>query len=148
MQHLDPKNMPWDLLKCCHIYRRTPRVTFPTPTCGKVLLHAKYQVSGLRERIGISICVFKIGCTANPAQRWQAYLAKNYAEMWIIYMGEDLGLIHMLEAALISTFQSCPGCRNAPNTGGEGALNRKCPAKPPYFVYVVGAPADQPKRIG
>ena len=63
-------------------------------------------------------------------------------------MGNDLGMVHMLEAALISEFHQCSGCRNAANSGGEGKLNKMNPPDPPYFVYITGARADQPKRIG
>ena len=63
-------------------------------------------------------------------------------------MGNDLGLVNMLEAALISEFSQCTGCRNMANTGGEGGLNRQVRPHPPYFVYVTGGRADQPKRVG
>ena len=54
----------------------------------------------------------------------------------------------MLEAALISEFHHVRGCKNAPNTGGEGALNRKDSGGPPFYVYVVGGRADQAKWVG
>ena len=78
-----------------------------------------------REYIGLSVCVFKIGVTSCPANRFKNYCALNFTAMWIIFMGADLGMVHILEAALISEFNQCIGCRNAANTGGEGALNRK-----------------------
>ena len=97
--------------------------------------------------MGISLCVFKIGVTANPARRYIAYLEKNFTSMWIIYMGDCVREIHMLEAALIHEFHSCSGCRNSPNTGGEGALNRK-DSLGPYYLYITGGRADQNKRVG
>ena len=55
----------------------------------------------------------------------------------------------MLEASLIAKFQDEPGCKNQKNSGGEGALtNTSKPKKPPFFVYVVGGRADQPRWVG
>ena len=68
--------------------------------------------------------------------------------MWVVYSGSDLGMVHMLEAALILHYQEAPGCRNAAHSGGEGGLNRKFHLGPPYFVYVTGGRADQFKRVG
>ena len=98
--------------------------------------------------MGITICIFKIGVTACPAERFMDYLSKNFSCMWIIFQGEDLGMIHMLEAALISEFNMASGCKNAANSGGEGGLNRKHHLGPPYFVYVTGGRADQAKWVG
>ena len=117
-------------------------------TTGKILAHARQKVSSFRERHGDGLCVFKIGVTANPAQRWELYLKVNLTAMWIIFMHDDLSLVHMLEASLIALFCEIKGCRNKPNTGGEGALNRKCRPDPPYFIYVVGGRADQHKKVG
>ena len=119
-----------------------------TPTSGRILAHARSQVSGFRERIGLPLCVFKIGVTANPPARFVDYAEKGFTEMWVIFAGSDLGAIHMLEAALISEFATATGCQNARHTGGEGALNRKNSDGPPYFVYVSGGRADQPRRVG
>ena len=118
------------------------------PSCGKILLHAKRQVTAFREFIGVQVCVFKIGVTADPAFRFRGYMAKGYTNMWVIHVNEDVGETHMLEAALIAEFQELPGCRNAPNSGGEGALNRKQNGGPPYYTYVTGCRADVFKRIG
>ena len=118
------------------------------PTCGKILSHSKHQVSAFRESLGVSLCVFKIGVSAAPVERFQDYTTKNYTCMWLIHVDNDLGLIHMLEAALISEFNACTGCRNAPGSGGEGALNRKTHQGPPYFMYICGGRADQMKRLG
>ena len=67
--------------------------------------------------------------------------------MWVIAKSSSVDTIHMLEAACISHFAVHIGCRNQPESGGEGALNRAHP-KPPFFLYVTGARADQPRRIG
>ena len=68
--------------------------------------------------------------------------------MWIIHKSDHVELVHMLEAALISENQLILGCRNAANSGGEGALNRPNAGGPPYFVYVTGGRADQGRRVG
>ena len=118
------------------------------PSCGRILAHAKCQVSGFRENMGISLCVFKIGVTANPPARFVHYVEKGFTNMWVLFAGEEVGLIHMLEAALISEFGSASGCQNKLHSGGEGALNRKNLEDPPYYVYVTGGRADQPRRVG
>ena len=140
--------VPWEVLRSCLIFNRLPKAQPSQPTCGKILAHAKRKVDAFRERIGISVAVFKLGVTAHPAQRFQTYLSKNFEEMWIIYMSDDVALTHMLEAALIALFSHASGCRNEVGTGGEGALNRKVHAGLPYFNYVAGGRADQLKRVG
>ena len=52
----------------------------------------------------------------------------------------------MLEAALISHFESIVGCRNKPGSGGEGALNRNGTTAP-FFTYVTGGRADGNLRL-
>jgi hypothetical protein len=68
--------------------------------------------------------------------------------MWIVFVGQEVREAHMVEAALISHYQSEAGCRNQPNSGGEGGLLRGNAGGPPYFVYVTGGRADQPKWVG
>ena len=147
-QNQNGKDLPWNQLKRCWLHNRTPRSPSCSSTCGKILEHSKRQITAFREHIGISICVFKIGVTANPAQRFMDYLHKNFTEMWVVYRGPDLGLVHMLEAALIDMFHQVSGCRNAARSGGEGGLNRKEHLGPPFYVYITGGRADQPKRVG
>lgn len=112
--------------------------------CGRILLYAKQQVHAFREHLGLAVSIFKIGITSSPAQRFQAYLAKQFDLMWVIWVSQEAGTVLMLEAALIAEFQTCDGCRNAPNSGGEGSLSRQ---RPPYYLYVTGARADQLKRV-
>ena len=140
--------LPWEDMAHCHIYDRTMLGRVPRPTSGKILAHAKRQACAFREFLGVQVSVFKIGVTAGPLQRFRDYVSVGFTHMWIIFQSEDLSLIHMLEAALISEFNQCPGCRNAPGTGGEGALNRANHAGPPYFVYISGGRADQQRRVG
>ena len=117
-------------------------------TCGKILAHAKEHVLAFRQMMGLRICVFHIGVTHNPLMRFQSYLGKAYTHMWVVFCSDQTYLVHMLEAALISEFAAHVGCRNKSGSGGEGALNRaNCP-DPPYFVYVTGGRADQPRAVG
>lgn len=146
--NIPSSSISWDLLRGCCIYKRTLRIWTPRPTCGRILAYAKQQVVGLREHLGLSLCIFKIGVTANLPLRFQDYFNKNYSQMWVLLISDDLSLVHMLEAALISEFHCLRGCKNAPNTGGEGALNRKDSGGPPFYVYVVGGRADQAKWVG
>ena len=139
----------WHALSLCYIYNRALKAQSPRPTCGKILLHAKRQVTAFRERVGLGLSVFKIGVTANLAQRFLHYWLQNYTCMWVIHVSDDCSLTHMLEAALIAEFGGQTGCRNAINSGGEGALNRRDKNDPgPFFVYVCGGRADQLKRVG
>ena len=143
-----PSDLPLGELQHCFIYDRLPKNFSPLTTCGKILLHAKRQVVSFREHLGVSVAVFKIGVTASPAYRFKTYLLQNFQSMWVIFRSNDLSIVHMLEAALISEFGEIRGCRNTPNTGGEGALNRTVKPEPPFFVYITGGRADQPKRVG
>ena len=68
--------------------------------------------------------------------------------MWLIATSNSVDLVHMLEAALVSEFHKHVGCRNREGSGGEGALNREAAAPPPYYVYITGGRADQPRSVG
>lgn len=143
-----PSAVTWSIFQSFNIKNRTMKVQLQKPTCGKMLAHSKRQVSSFRESLGVALCVFKIGVTAQPVERFEDYMALNFTDMWIIFVNNDLSLIHMLEAALVSEFCTCTGCRNSPDSGGEGALNRKKHQGPPFYVYVTGGRADQLKRVG
>ena len=131
-----------------YIQDKPLHVQGPRTTCGKILAHSRQQVALFRNHVGAALCVFKIGVTANPQERFQGYLAMNFTLMWVICKHDDLGLVHMLEAALVAEWHHCTGCRNAANSGGEGALNRPNHEGPPYYVYITGGRADQLKRVG
>lgn len=99
--------------------------------------------------MGIRICIFKIGVTSNPKRRFEWFLERGYSCMWVLAESDSQDLIHMLEAALISEFGKHIGCRNKPDSGGEGALNRTTVAScPPFYTYVVGGRADQSRWVG
>lgn len=118
------------------------------PTCGKLLEHCKNKVVAFREVLGIRLTVFKVGVTANPDERFPSYVKMGFTGMWLIAKSDSIDLLHMLEAALISEYHQHVGCRNKKGTGGDGALNRRDPSPPPYYVYVVGGRADQRRRVG
>ena len=146
-EHFKADTFDWRSVRSHNMFYRCCQ-KMDNMTCGKVLLHARDQVTALREEIGLKICIFKVGVTSNPLVRFNAYLEMNYSCMWVISELKSLDKTHMLEAALISQFQSHVGCRNKPNTGGEGGLNRTKQVQPPFFVYVVGGRADLPKWVG
>ena len=99
--------------------------------------------------MGVRLCIFKIGVTCHPARRFEWYLERGYTCMWVLTQSDSIDLIHMLEAALIHEFGKHVGCKNRPNSGGEGGLNRaNVPSHPPSYTYVVGGRADQPRWVG
>lgn len=113
-------------------------------TAGTILQRCFCQIDQFRNRMGRSVCVFKVGLTSNPLVRFSFYKEANYTHMTLLHVSTNLGSIQFLEAALIAANVSELGCRNQ-KYGGEG---------PPvseeesfHFVYVVGARADQFKPI-
>lgn len=138
----------WEQLRSSELVKKC-LVTRSRPSCGKILAHAKNQITSMRETMGIRICIFKIGVTSNPKRRFEWYLERGYSCMWVLAESDSQDLIHMLEAALISEFGKHIGCRNKPDSGGEGALNRTTVAScPPFYTYVVGGRADQSRWVG
>ena len=123
-------------------------MTTSVPTAGKVLGHCVDKVTSFRERMGIRLCIFKIGVTSDPSIRFTGYVDKGYSLMWIIAQSTSIDFVHMLEAALILHFHQHVGCKNKGGTGGDGALNRRDPSPPPYYVYITGGRADQPRWVG
>lgn len=118
-------------------------------TCGKVLAHAKTQITAFRESVGFRLCVFKIGITSNPPLRYASYVQNNrFDRMWVISKTDSIDTIQMLEAACIALFSHHVGRRNQDGSGGEGAFNRAVPPKPPFYLYVTGCRADQPRAVG
>lgn len=149
-QHFDPERFEWGLMRPYGLLNHCvkPPKGRQGFTCGKIVAHAMAQISSFRESKGIRLCVFKIGVTSNPPQRFTSYLGQGYDTMWVITTSHSVDLIHMLEAACIHHYSPHVGCRNAGQSGGEGALNRVSHPDPPFYLYVVGARADQAKSIG
>lgn len=134
---------PLGLLNYCMPSPQAERVT-----CGKILSHCQERVIAFRQKLGIRLCVFKIGITSNPIIRYKAYVKTGFSEMHMMFCCSSRSLISMLEAALISEFHKHVGCRNKGGTGGDGALNRATPPPPPHYVYITGGRADQSCRVG
>lgn len=141
----DPSDFDWNLVKPMGLLNCCPERTKINPTCGKILSRCKNKIASFKEYIGVGLCVFKIGVSANPVMRYITYVDLGFTSMWVIEMSSNIGLIHMLEAALVSEYASHVGCRNKEGSGGEGKAGQ---AKGPYFVYVTGGRADQRRKVG
>ena len=113
-------------------------------TAGTVLQRCLAEVTKFRNRMGRKLCVYKLGLTSNPVLRFDFYKDANYTHMSLLHVSPNLGLCQMLEAALSASNMSERECRNQ-RTGGEGPPSSE--EEPFHFVYVVGARADQLKRI-
>ena len=108
-----------------------------------------HKVDAFRNNMGLRVCVFKVGVTANPLTRYGSYMEVSFNSMWLLHVSHSVDLIHMLEAAVVAIFHKHVGCRNQEGTGGEGALNRVgAELRGPFFLYVTGGRADQCRRVG
>ena len=145
----DAGSFDWDQVKGLGISNLCTRaIASSSMTCGKILALATQRVVDFREKLGIKLCVFKIGVTSNPVTRFADYREKAFTSMWLVWVSRSVDLVHMLEASLIQQFHREIGCQNKGGTGGEGCLNKSNPPSPPYFVYITGGGADQPRRVG
>ncbi len=147
-EEFNPETFDWQNAKDIGFYNHCILKSPRPPTCGKLLSHCRVKVTSFRERVGIRICIFKIGVSSNPIKRYQLYREQGFTSTWILATCDTVDLVHMLEAALIVEFHKHVGCRNMEGTGGDGALNRNPPSPPPYFCYVTGGRADQKRRVG
>ena len=114
------------------------------PTAGTVLQHCKRKAKQFRIFVGVTVCVFKIGFTSNPIFRFSKYRGLNYSDMCLLHVTPCKATAEMLEAALIDQHMGLSGCRNE-SFGGEGPGHIQAAH---YYVYIVGARADQLKPIG
>ena len=139
----------WDLVKPYGLLNRCLLAKQAEPvTAGTLLSHCREKVTVFREKMGIRLCIFKVGITSYPPRRYLGYLDQGFQAMHIIAVSSSIDLINMLEAALVMEFHQHVGCRNKKGTGGEGALSKKARAPPPYYAYVTGGRADQHRRVG
>lgn len=140
----------WGQVKGLGVFNRCSSFAKACPgmTCGKILAFASDEVTCFREKMGIKLCVFKVGVSSNPITRFASYQEQGFTAMNVIWVSDSVDLVHMLEAALVLQFHQHIGCRNQKGTGGEGSLNRKNRPPPPYYVYVTGGRADQFRRVG
>ena len=145
---LDGLAADWSTVKTCGILSHAPKCGADNMTCGKLLSHCVDKIDAFRTKIGIRLCIFKIGVTHNPLVRYRSYHENGYKTMWLLAMSCSIPLVHMLEAALICKYCLHVGCRNKKGTGGEGYLNRHDGPPGPFFVYIVGARADQHGWVG
>lgn len=78
-EDFDSGSFDWNQVKHLGLLKRC----MPTDrhrTCGKLLSFCKDQVTSFREKIGIRLCVFKIGVTSNPVVRYKSYVEKKILE--------------------------------------------------------------------
>jgi hypothetical protein len=130
-------------------------VVLPTRISSAILGHCVNSIHSFRCKFGgPQMCVFKIGAASNLVVRWLCYRKSGFYGMRAIHASMCLAQIEMLEASLIQFFKldtevSGGACRNV-NKGGEGMRSKTGMPRqsPPYYIYVVGARADQKTRIG
>lgn len=129
------------------------RVIGDANTAGKILSHCISVVRQFQqENGGEALCVFKLGLTANPVQRRESYRKQNFKNFIIIHQtcrSDLLGMMEMLEAAVIAHFyDSGYRCRNI-QRGGESMRNRDQEPRfpPPYYAYCAATNASQKEPI-
>ena len=129
------------------------RIIAETSLASKVLLHCLRVVDAVRtENGGASLCVFKIGLTSNPVQRRASYLQQNFQNFVVIHKvwrPELLGMLEMLEAALIAEFHDNGRCCRNLRLGGESMRTKDFVPRfpPPYYAYCAATNAAQCKPI-
>ena len=129
------------------------RVIGETLTASKILWHCVDTINFVRGKCGgPALCVFKIGLTANPIKRREAYRKQNFKQFVIIHevtRSELLGMLEMLEAALIAQFYDCQRCCRNKQLGGESMREKSFVARfePPYYAYVAATNASQREPI-
>lgn len=119
-------------------------VLINSKNCGKVFSHCADAVERFRQSLGGNLAVFKIGITANVAQRFDFYKEDGFQRMVVIHISDNLGQIEMLEAGLIHVFKQTMGNYND-LLGGDGGIRQRG-HEGPYICYVAGARADTMKR--
>ena len=108
---------------------------------GAILTHMRNVIARVMQDFGgEGLCIFKIGITAQPLLRWEAYRSANYLKCTILHVTNCIWEACWGEAALIACLEVLPGCRNI-QKGGDGPLHVRGDG-PPYFIYIVTARAD------
>ena len=124
-----------------------------TCTASKILWHCVKLINDVRRHCGgTQLCVFKIGLTSNPLQRMEGYLQQNFKVFAVIHKvttADLLGMLEMLEAALIAEFHDGQRCCRNKQLGGESMRDNSFKPRfpPPYFAYVAAACAAQKEPI-
>lgn len=75
-EHLDFTSFDWDAVKPLGLLNKCV-VNGDCRTSGKLLSFCKERVTSFRSKIGIRLCVFKIGVTSNPVVRYKSYVKKK-----------------------------------------------------------------------
>ncbi|OLQ05856.1 hypothetical protein AK812_SmicGene10912 [Symbiodinium microadriaticum] len=121
------------------------RLLSETTVASKILWHCVQVINAVRkDNGGFALCVFKIGLTANPFQRRANYLEQNFQNFIVIHKvcrAELLGMLEMLEAALIAEFYDDGRCCRNRQLGGESMRTKDFLPRfqPPYYAYCVPA---------
>ena len=116
---------------------------------GIVLAHCMACIQQVRYATGgESLAIYKIGISHNCENRFELYKSNGWSKMVVMFESSDLGLVEMLEAALISHHRENTACRNILK-GGEGLRDGRFNPKfdPPYFCYCTAARADVPRWV-
>lgn len=75
-EHFDVGSFDWDAVKPLGLLNKC-MVNGDRRTSGKLLSFCKDKVTSFRSKVGIRLCVFKIGVTSNPVVRYKSYVKKN-----------------------------------------------------------------------
>ena len=122
-------------------------------TASKILWHCVKSINAIREQCGgPNLCIFKIGLTSNPIQRREGYRQQNFKCFAVIHRVNTthlLGMLEMLEAALIAEFHDEQRCCRNRQLGGESMRDRFHNPRfpPPYFAYVAATCAAQKEPV-
>ena len=58
----------WQLVRPYGLLNHCVRPTRAVSSCGKLLAHARAQITAFRESVGVRVCVFNLGVTSNPSK--------------------------------------------------------------------------------
>lgn len=129
------------------------RLISETAVASKILWHCVRVINAVRrEHGGEALCVFKIGLTSDPLQRRASYVAQNFKSFVLLHKvstRELLGMLEMLEAALVAEFHDNQRCCRNKQLGGESISKKDFSPRfpPPYFAYVAATNAAQREPI-
>ncbi|CAE7822447.1 unnamed protein product, partial [Symbiodinium sp. CCMP2456] len=121
------------------------RLISETAVASRILWHCVNVINAVRrEHGGDALCVFKIGLTSDPFQRRRSYEQQNFKAFVVLHkvsQPELLGMMEMLEAALIAEFHDNERCCRNKQLGGESMRKKDFSPRfpPPYFAYCVPA---------
>lgn len=129
------------------------RLISETAVASRILWHCVNVINAVRrEHGGDALCVFKIGLTSDPFQRRRSYEQQNFKAFVVLHkvsQPELLGMMEMLEAALIAEFHDNERCCRNKQLGGESMRKKDFSPRfpPPYFAYCAATNAAQRQPI-